>query len=268
MTLERVAKTAPLSRAIATMNSNLIDNAPKYNDYLECMVAFIDILGFDSRARSIKSEDDFNKVGRLLFAIKEAEGRYNEEKTFFQNMTVTAVSDSIILTMPYSDPVCAIALIFVLHKMQYELLSTNFETLVRGYISTGPVYHKENIIFGKGYSEAYKKEKVAGHAPRIVIDPVLIEDAKNKVLACNNLDEMDHIFNYIIEDSCDGYFFIDYLKPIGIKIGIPKEQYVSERIKIKKFVEANLRIYKDDEKIIRKYKWLRNYLLSTDHYLK
>ena len=244
-----------------------MDNHPKFNDYVDCMVAFIDILGFDSRARNIKTEDDFNKVANLLFALKETEKSYNAENTFFQSLNITAVSDSIILTMPYHDPICAMALVTILLKFQYELLVTEFETLIRGYITSGPVFHKENIIFGKGYSEAYKKEREVGHAPRIVIDPAIIEDGKNKILSCKNLEKMDHIFNYLIEDSCDGYFFIDYLKPIGLRVGVPKETYTAERAIIKKFIETNLINYKDDEKVIRKYKWLYNYALSTDHYL-
>jgi hypothetical protein len=135
-------------------------------------------------------------------------------------------------------------------------------------VTSGHVYHKDNIIFGKGYSEAYKKEKEIGHAPRIVIDPMLIEDAKSKISRCSNLDKMDHILNYIIADSSDGLSFIDYLKPVGIRIGIPKEQYILERAKILKFIEKNIITYQADEKILEKYRWLQQYASWTGDYLK
>ena len=230
------------------------------------MVAFIDILGFDSRVRNINSREDFFEVGKLLFAIKEMERSYNEKQNLLKNLTITAISDSIIVTMPYHDPNCAMAIILVIQKFQHTLIASSFETLLRGYLTRGHVYHKDNIIFGRGYSEAYRKEKEIGHAPRIVIDPIIIEDGRTKVLNYKGEEKVDHIFNYLIKDTCDGYHFIDYLKPVGRQIGISREQLIAERNVIKIFIENRLKLYSDDEKIIRKYKWLKNYFSLTEHY--
>ena len=249
---------------------NSITNSPvpEYEDYKDCMVAFIDILGFDSRVRSIKSKEDFFEVGNLLFALKETEKSFNKDSNYFKNLTITAISDSIIITMPYSDPICAMAIITVIQKFQYDLITTSFETLLRGYLTRGHVYHKDQIIFGKGYSEAYRKEREIGHAPRIVIDPKIIEDGRKKVLNYKGKEKVDNIFNYLIEDSCDGYHFIDYLKPVGLQIGISREQLIDERNVIKVFIENCLELYKDDEKINRKYKWLSNYFSITEKYFE
>ena len=229
-------------------NSALNCPGPKYEDFTDCMVAFIDILGFDSRVRSIKSKEDFFEVGKLLFALKETEKSFNKNEDFFKNLTITAISDSIIITMPYHDPICAMAIITVIQKFQYDLIATSFETLLRGYLTRGNVYHKEQIIFGKGYSEAYRKEGKIGHAPRIVIDPKIIEDGRTKVLNYKGKEKVDHIFNYLIEDSCDGYHFIDYLKPVRLQIGISREDLIAERKVIKAFIENRLELFKDDEK--------------------
>ena len=141
-------------------------NFPKYEEYSDCMVAFIDILGFDSRVRNINSREDFFEVGKLLFAIKEMERSYNENQNILKNLTITAISDSIIVTMPYHDTNCAMAIILVIQKFQYTLIASSFETLLRGYLTRGHVYHKDNIIFGRGYSEAYRKEKTGAHKRR------------------------------------------------------------------------------------------------------
>ena len=231
------------------------------------MVAFIDILGFDSRVRNIKSKEDFFEVGKLLFALKETERSFNANKDVFENITVTAISDSIIVTMPYHDPICAMAIITIIQKFQYDLIATSFETLLRGYLNRGLVYHKDGIIFGKGYSEAYRKEREIGHAPRIVIDPIIIEDGKIKVSNYKGKEEVDHIFNYLIKDASDGYYFIDYLKPVGLQVGVPREQLIAERKVIKDLIDNSLKFYKDDEKITRKYNWLYNYFSLTEHYL-
>ena len=232
------------------------------------MVAFIDILGFDSRVRNIKSREDFFEVGKLLFALKETGNNFNKDKNLFKNLTITAISDSVIITMPYHDPICAMAIITVIQRFQYDLIATNFETLLRGYLNRGHVYHKDKIIFGKGYSEAYRKEREIGHAPRIVIDPKIVEDGRKKVLNYKGKEEVDHIFNYIIKDTCDGYYFIDYLKPVGLQICLSGEQLIAERKRIKVFIENRLKLYRDNEKINRKYKWLKNYFSLTEHYLE
>jgi hypothetical protein len=65
--------------------------------------------------------------------------------------------------------------------------------------------------------------------------------------------------------SGDGCHFIDYLKPVGLQIGIPKEELIAERKVIKAFIVNRLELYKDDEKIIRKYMWLNNYFSLTEH---
>ncbi len=143
-------------------NSDINYPIPKYEDYTDCMVAFIDILGFDSRVRSIKSKEDFFEVGKLLFALKETEKSFNKNADFFKNLTITAISDSIILTMPYHDPICAMAIITVIQKFQYDLIATSFATLLRGYLTRGHVYHKEQITPMLQKSEGFRAK-----APRV-----------------------------------------------------------------------------------------------------
>jgi len=239
---------------------------PKYYDYLDCMVAFIDILGFDSRIRKISSEQDFNDIGMLLYAVKETERAYNDNQDLFKSLSVTAISDSIIMTMPYKDPICAMAMITIIKKFQYDLISTNFETLIRGYLTRGHVYHKNGIIFGKGYSEAYRKEREVGHAPRIVVDPHIIENGKQKVKNYKGKEKIDHIFNYLMKDVSDGYYFIDYLRPFRALPNDIELKILEERRIIKTFINRCKVEYKDDEKILRKYEWLINYYSITEQY--
>jgi hypothetical protein len=243
-------------------------NLPNPEEYTDCMIAFIDILGFDSKVRNMKSREDFSKVGKILFSLKETEKRINTNRDLFKNLTITAVSDSIIITMPYQDPICATAIISMAHMLQYDSIATSFETLLRGYLTRGYVYHKDNIIFGEGYSKAYQKEKEIGHAPRIVIDPKIIEDGKKKSFNYKGKEKMAYIFDLVTKDTSDGCHFIDYLKPLRLEIGESRKNLIAERSKIKVFIENSLKLYKDDERIRPKYEWLKNYFLSTEHYLK
>jgi hypothetical protein len=246
------------------MNSALkIYSLPQYTDYVNSIIAFVDILGFDSKVRNIQSETDFNNVAKALVALKEMAKHFNEQDTIFRNLNITAISDSLILTMPeHDESAAAMSLIVIMQVLQYMLLE-QFEMLVRGYLTKGPVYHKEHIVFGKGYSEAYKKEGEIGHAPRIVIDPALVEEAR----AIDISAYVDHIFNHIKEDSCDGYYFVDYLRPVKLGVAIQKEP-IAEREKIKKFTHDALTTYNNNKKILQIYKWLDHYIILTETYYK
>lgn len=117
-------------------------------------------------------------------------------------------------------------------------------------------------MFGEGYSKAYEFHGYVGHAPRIVIDPFIIKDAKNKIAAYKGKEKIDHILNYLKQDPADNLYFIDYLKPVGSQSLLSTKQLNQEREGINAFIEDSLRKYKDDLKICRKYEWLKNYFRS------
>jgi hypothetical protein len=235
---------------------------PRYEEYIDCFVAFVDILGFDSRARGIQSEEDFSKIGALLSSLKAVTVHINNKNGDLINLKAMSVSDSIIFSMPFHDPFpSGISIALFLHMLQYQLLKGH-QTLLRGYMTRGPVYHKDNIIFGKGYSEAYQNEKEIGHAPRIIINSSLIEEIKGIDLA--NQFPYGHIFDIVCQDRCDGKYFIDYLKPLKMLNNI--DEMKAERERIKEIVRSSLNEYRDNLKIIRKYNWLSNYISLTDNY--
>ena len=177
------------------------------------------------------------------------------------------MSDSIVVSMPYEDPICAMGLIIFLHKAQYELLATNYRRLLRGYLIRGRVYHNNNTVFGEGYSKAYEFQRYVGHAPRIVIDPSIIQDAKDKISKYKGKNKIDHIFNYLRQDPADNLYFIDYLKPVGSHSLLSDQQLAQEREGINAFIEGRLRKYRDNLRICRKYEWLKNYFSISKTYL-
>jgi len=241
---------------------------PRYDEYLDSMIAFVDVLGFDDNARSIRSEEDFNRVAKLLFAFKETAQAVTQDKTsLYSRLNMTTISDSFVVSMPYNDPICAIGLIGFLHKAQYELLATDHRRLLRGYLNRGRIYHNNNVVFGEGYSKACEFQRYIGHAPRIVIDPSIIQDAKNKISAYKGKDKVDHIFNYLKQDTADNLYFIDYLKPVGSQTLLSAQQLAQEWTWINLFIEGSIQKYGDDLRIRRKYEWLKNYFSISKTYL-
>lgn len=210
---------------------------PKYADYKDSFVAFIDLLGFSRKVKGIRSESEFLHIAQLLSAIKQTADSLRDSDPMFRNLEVLAVSDSIIVTAPYTSeyPIFKIAALIL--KLQADLIGTNFRTLSRGYLTRGLVYHKDGIVFGPAYITAYTKEKVIGHAPRVVVDLGIVAEMKHAVLNTPNMEGLDTVLNYLREDPSDGCYFIDYFKPISLMAGESKENLVQERAGIKKFIE-------------------------------
>jgi hypothetical protein len=257
----------PMSRIVRKANIVKDIVIPRYDEYLDSLIAFVDVLGFDNDARSIRSEDDFTRIAKLLFAFKETAQGINQDESLYSHFNMTTMSDSFVVSMPYNDPICAMGLIIFLHKAQYELLATDHRRLLRGYLNRGRVYHNNNVVFGEGYSKAYEFQRYVGHAPRIVIDPSIIQDARNKISAYKGKDKIVHIFDYLKQDEADNLYFIDYLKPVGSQSRLSAQQLAKEREGIKLFIEGSIQQHRDDIRICRKYEWLKNYFSISKTYL-
>lgn len=156
----------------------------------------------------------------------------------------------------------------ILHIIQYEMLATQFKTLVRGYITRGSVYHKHGLIFGPGYSDAFKGESLIGGAPRIVLDPMIVKDAKRVIESIENRRKLVTALDFLVEDPSDGFYFIDYLNPFGTSGSLSIDQLRQERESIKDFINNSLSKFEYDYKIKAKYKWLENYFNNTEKYYR
>lgn len=243
------------------------ENRPNYSDFKDSLVAFIDVLGFNNRVKSIKNGDDFFEVSNLLYATKLTADGLSGADGVLDGFTITSISDSIIVTAPFNHPYCTVTMLHILHHIQYEFIATSFRTLVRGYITRGPVYHKDGMLFGSGYSDAYRGEGLIGWAPRIVLEPKVVKDAMRVVSQHGeNRNDVVTAFDYLKEDPYDGFHFIDYFKPVGNQSVLSKEHLLDERREIQLFIEQNLQTYRDDYKIYPKYKWLQSYHASCSEY--
>lgn len=232
---------------------------PEYKDFEKHFVAFIDILGFDKRARTIRSQGDFKAASLILFTLKEEANRWQKSSELYENIQAIAVSDSIIVSVPFRDIYGAYILIAILHYFQYNLIATNFRTLVRGRVEMGPLYHKDGIIFGKAYSEAFTNEKEISGPPRITVASYIVEEANKQGKLPENVGKIN-VLEYLNRDKNDGEYFIDYLKPIGASANLSKSQQTIERKRLMAFINSQLKKYKDDDNIKSKYEWLSNYL--------
>lgn len=244
------------------------ENFPKHVDFVDSLVGFIDLLGFDQRVRSIRNPPEFFEIGKLLYTMKVTADNFNNSNDIFKDFKFTAISDSLIVSVPFKDPICTVGLLHLLHNIQYELIATSFQTIVRGYINRGPIYHKDGLLFGAGYSGAYKGEGMIGNAPRIVLSPDVVKYAKQVINNYSGEQKIITALDFLKEDKYDGFYFIDYLKPIGAQSDLPKEQLMKERSVIKDFIEKKLLEFDSNYNVLPKYKWLENYFDTSKIYFQ
>jgi hypothetical protein len=239
-----------------------------YEDYEDSLVGFIDLLGFDQRARGIQNRADFLEVWELLNSIKATADNLTKSIGILNSFNVTAISDSLIVSVPFKDPICTYGMLYILHHLQYALVATSFQTLVRGFIDRGPIYHKDGLLFGAGYSDAYKGERMIGYAPRIVLSPNVVKYGKYVINNYSGDQKKLSAFDFLQEDKSDGFYFIDYLKPVGAQSVFSKKQIMEDRELIKKFIRDNLLKYDSDYSVLPKYKWLENYFNHSSLYFE
>lgn len=179
-----------------------------------------------------------------------------------QDLQATAVSDSLIISIPSTNKVAASALIAAMHGFQYGLLWPG-RHLLRGYMALGRLYHKDEFVFGDGYIRAWKGEQgLTNGSPRIVLDPELA----NYTLSWADRESQEgkvSAFDSLRQDSCDGLWFIDYLKPVGTRNKDNPEKLRTAREEIREWIKNQKEVYQADHRVSSKYHWLEQYEAAT-----
>jgi len=243
--------------------NDIIFKLPQFIDFKESFVAFIDILGFKKKVETIKTKDDFDKIAELMLAIKETAIRFSQEnENLFSRIEIVAVSDSLIITIPYTDVAACFKTIEFMRYFQYSLLVTSFKTILRGYLHKGLVYNKDGIIFGPGYITAYEQERKIGGAPRIVVSPEIIKLADNAVKRAKS--NRISIFERLKKDT-DEHYYIDYLLPYGdvVEARYTKSDQLKDLSSVPKFIDDNIKKFQEEPNVQKKYIWLKEYFECT-----
>lgn len=195
-------------------------------DYVDSIVVFIDILGFQelinesySKKNSKGNKEiiakiyDSVQIIRTILNIDE-QNNIDEQFDIENKYFVACFSDSIVISFPYNK---TNELLDSLNQIQLLLinLSTN-GIIVRGGITRGLIYTSQmfQIIFGPGLVEAYQLESKAAHYPRIILDKTLLNLCKKYSQSITNND-IDQYLNNILTLDTDGMYFIDYFNPIN-----------------------------------------------------
>lgn len=160
------------------------------NNYEKKIVAFIDILGFKYIVENTnKAFSIIEIIGNIKKSKKEMIREISEEE-----IEITWFSDCIVISAPQSIYYLQL-LLQILQEIQCELIQVGI--LLRGGISMGDCFHKNEKLFGPAMNRAYELESKIAIVPRIVLSKELI-DYINK---CGLEDEksQDSKYNYDLE---------------------------------------------------------------------
>lgn len=231
-------------------------------NYENRIVLFLDILGFkkivgDTLKKTKESEEE-EIIEKTSFIIKTI-----SEMTEVAQMTpketskvVTQFSDSIVISFNADDQKEIPRLFFNLQRLIAKLIAR--EVLCRGAISYGPLYHKENLIFGPALIDAYETESQAALYPRVILDRSVLE-----IMKYNYSLEYKHSYRKITFDAdidsylkadTDDKFYIDYFT--GTMMFYEGEDLVKVYKSLRRIITNGLRFKNPNLNI--KYGWMKN----------
>ncbi len=218
-------------------------------EYVEYYIAFLDILGFKDIINK-KSFNEVNKIFDNLLIIKQdimnSSSIFNEflnERglgNLFDNIVLNIMSDSIIIAIPARHMNSLAFVTEYCRRVQASFIKDGI--LIRGAITKGEFYSKNEIMFGKGLIEAYLLQENEAIYPRIIMTKKLAYDYIERVGTHTTV----YIQDFLVNDS-DDYLFVNYLFYENIdyeKLAC----YIKDRLDS----ETNGRVR-------QKYLWLKNY---------
>jgi hypothetical protein len=211
----------------------------------ECLVAFLDIIKFESYINDFVKTKDTSIIETLVIALKNAEisvhkhlellnkSNIDFKVNFKQFSDCTSISFVLSSIKEFEENKdfnheLNIALL-ILRDFQIELLKKNI--YIRGGVSLGIHFENENMIFSEGIVNSYKLESKKAVYPRIIIHNNLFKSIR--AMFENHEEEVDFLgFNKGLICDWDGVIFINPFNNCGID-----EKYVKARFKeaIKKY---------------------------------
>jgi len=163
------------------------------NDYKDQIVSFIDILGFSNTINRIEDDNELHeRIHWALTYIYSYKRSSKTQNTVQSNLNVSVFSDSIVFTGNLDDYHAILWSSACLHT---NLLG--YGILTRGGISTGSIFHSDDILYGKGLIKAHEIESKVAVYPRIVLDPSFSQSLPKEYR------------NILLSVDTDGLYYID-----------------------------------------------------------
>lgn len=234
-------------------------------EYEDRIVIYFDLLGFKYHIANSLDETGFVHVRNVIYHLANEKKVHDKRNNEFgsDGLEISIFSDNAVLSIPLGDEFGNIYIIAMVEFLQRELLELGY--LVRGGMSVGKLYHKDNIVFGPALVEAVNIEQTTIY-PRICFTTKTYEKIdtrlkKNgKYAYPNDIKAFNELIMKYKDESLNEFYYLDFLSQYG---EFDEPEYYLEYIKkVKKIIE------KEKTKIIDshtydKYEWFETYLRNV-----
>lgn len=238
--------------------------------YEKRVIAFIDLLG---TKEFVKKRDPkiINIVNKFASYAKDPALKEN-------HLEVTVFSDHIAVSFPVApnNKTNLEKLSTTIFNILYECCVYAFlkEVLLRGSITIGDLYHKDQVIVGQALVDAYQLESEHAKNPRIILSEELLElinrhtyykedGTLEQKIAHYSYPSMLSIRSDYIDENAYEYHYLDWLewyreKNVTIGSSGISDEYKWAK-KIQPIIEKNLHHFKTDSRPLEKWKWMAAY---------
>ncbi|EFG85473.1 hypothetical protein F1645_13600 [Novacetimonas hansenii] len=243
----------------------------KAASYRDCIVTFIDILGFRNIVRE-RSPEEIQEIVNLVqrHAGSDEEELARKDGFDFDHDTpwtrTSFFSDSVVRVRPYDAEIHDGSLFHELLNLvhaQAELVNQGI--FIRGGLTAGKLYLRDNVLFGPAMIQAYDLESKFANYPRIVIDPITIDALKTDARLRNEdhtPDEELKSVRKLLRRGDDGLHYVDYLYAFRDEMD-EYEEFPAFLKRVKNHIVANATAASENLGILQKYLWAAKYLNQT-----
>ncbi len=181
--------------------------------YSQYYVAFLDILGFRNLVNNPKVLcGDILKIYKFL-------DQYNDmffmfSKDGFEDMKnkikMKIMSDSICIYIEADTPNALWWLVSFCTLFQYNLLVIDPCVFIRGGITHGDMYAKDDTMFGPALTEAYLLEEYNARVPRIIMCKNILDRGRAEAN-----EQFRKLLDSLVFRDDDAFYALDYFAFLG-----------------------------------------------------
>lgn len=189
--------------------------------YTQYYVAFLDILGFKNLVNN--TNYPCAEIINIYDLVQDSHATFfeGEAEDIGASVRMKIMSDSICLYIKTSFPNALFYLIAYCTAFQFDLLLEK-GLLLRGAITSGNMYAKDDIIFGPALTEAYLLEEKNARVPRIIIRKETLDEG----IVGIDKDSLKMIQQCTFRDD-DAFYTLNYF----LLLAHAEDGKVQERVK-------------------------------------
>lgn len=292
-----------MTRANQNDDSANASSVDVINQYVQCYVAFLDILGFTAIVNKCEERPEvFKTLAGLTAVTAKMQKGMKETKYGKCPMQTRAFSDSIVIFTPVSpigdyekDPV--FQLLFYVRHIHDKILE--LDTILRGGIAIGKMYWNPDwnrpkpntsmpITFGRGVIDAYRLESGEGSGkndkehwqPCIRLsDEIVARFDKDDANAHPFAEDYDNtaLKTFVRKDANDGFYFLDIMHRRVLRRSSERVRASSNGFAI--YSEGNnshgsivekyenliaMHMNSESDAVKKKYQWIKDYIKSCN----